>query len=103
MRIDTPDSISIGPNCNMARDAYITGGGVLIGNWVGFRPDVKVWSINHKFDDSDRPWLQRGHDFKPAVIENDARRAIVSACTVVSKSVSPYSIFTGNPGKVIRW
>ncbi len=119
MRLVCPESISIGSNCNFARDCHISGGGgVSIGSWVGFGPGVKVWSINHRFDDPDRPWLQQGHELKPVVIEDDVwlaanvfvvpgvtigQGAIISACTVVNKSVPAYSIVTGNPGRVVGW
>lgn len=117
--IRSPECVSIGANCNFARDVFITGGGgVTIGNWVGLGPDVKIWSVNHRFSDPDTPWLLQGWDKKPVVIEDDVwlgagvfvmpgvtigRGAIVSACAVVGKSIPPYAIVAGNPGRVIGW
>ena len=119
MRVTNPEKITIGANCNFARGVFITGGGgVTIGDWVGFGPDVKVWSVNHRFDDPDRPWLLQGWEMKPVVIEDDVwlganvflmpgvtigRGAIVSACAVVGKSVPPYSLVAGNPARVVGW
>jgi acetyltransferase-like isoleucine patch superfamily enzyme len=119
MRVTNPEKIMIGSHCNFARGVFITGGGgVTIGNWVGFGPDVKVWSVNHRFEDPDRPWLLQGWDMKPVVIEDDVwlganvflmpgvtvgKGAIVSACAVVGKSVPPYALVAGNPARVVGW
>lgn len=119
MRVTNPEKIAIGSHCNFARGVFITGGGgVTIGDWVGFGPDVKVWSVNHRFDDPDRPWLLQGWEMKPVVIEDDVwlganvflmpgvtigKGAIVSACAVVGKSVPAYSLVAGNPARVVGW
>lgn len=117
--VTNPELISIGSKCNFAQRVFITGGGgVTIGDWVGFGPDTKVWSVNHRFDDADRPWMLQGWDKKPVVIEDDVwlganvfvmpgvtigHGAIVSAGAVVSKSIPPYALVSGNPGRVIGW
>jgi maltose O-acetyltransferase len=119
MRLVCPDNISIGSNCNFAQDVFITGGGgVTIGDWVGFGPGTKIWSINHRFDDPNRPWLLQGHELKPVVIEDDVwlganvfvapgvtigRGVIVSAGAVVNKSIPAFALVGGNPGRVIGW
>jgi acetyltransferase-like isoleucine patch superfamily enzyme len=119
LRMASPECISIGSNCNFAQRVFMTGGGgIRIGDWVGFGPDTKVWSVNHRFDDPDRPWLLQGWEKKPVVIEDDVwlganvfvmpgvtigKGAIVSAGSVVSKSIPAYAIVTGNPGRVIAW
>lgn len=117
--ITNPEKVSIGAHCNFAFNAFITGaGGVTIGDWVGFGPDVKVWSVNHRFDDPDKPWQLQGWEQKPVTIEDDVwlganvfimpgvtigKGAIVSAGSVVSKSMPPYSIVVGNPARVVGW
>jgi maltose O-acetyltransferase len=119
LRLTNPEKVSIGSNCNFGQDVFITGGGgVTIGNWVGMGPDAKVWSVNHRYDDPDRPWLLQGHDNKPVVIHDDVwigasafvmpgvtigKGAIISACAVVNKSVPEYAIVVGNPGRVAGW
>jgi acetyltransferase-like isoleucine patch superfamily enzyme len=119
VRFTKPENISIGANCNIACGAFLTGGGgIRIGDWVGFGPDVKIWSVNHRFDDPDRPWLLQGWEYKPVVIEDDVwlganvfvmpgvtigKGAIVSAGSVVYKSVPAFSLVAGNPGRVVGW
>lgn len=119
LHIANPEKLSVGSNCTFARRLFITaGGGVRIGDWVGCGPDVKIWSVNHRFDDPDRPWQLQGWDRKPVTIEDDVwlganvfvmpgvtigRGAIVSASTVVARSVPPYAIVAGNPGRVVGW
>jgi maltose O-acetyltransferase len=119
LRITVPEKVSIGSHCNLGSDVFITGGGgVRIGDWTGFGPDVKVWSVNHRFDDPDTPWLLQGWESKEVVIEDDVwlaanvfvmpgvtigKGAIVSAGTVVNKSVPAFAIVAGNPGRVVGW
>ncbi len=117
--INSPELVSIGANCNFAQRTFLTGGGgIQIGDRVGFGPDTKVWSVNHRFEDPDTPWLLQGWEKKSVVIEDDVwlgasvfvmpgvrigKGAIVSAGTVVAKSVPAYAIVAGNPGRVIGW
>ncbi len=118
-RVFTPEMVSIGSHCNFAQGVFITGGGgVTIGNWVGLGPDVKIWSVNHRYDDPDTPWLRQGSIKKPVIIEDDVwlaanvfvmpgvtlgKGAIVSAGSVVTKSVPAYALVAGNPGRVVGW
>lgn len=117
--ITNPESVSIGSNCVFDRGMFITGGGgVHIGDWVGFGPDVKVWSVNHRYDDPNRPWRLQGWHRKAVEIEDDVwlganvfvmpgvkigRGAIVSAASVVAKSVPPMALVAGNPGRIVGW
>lgn len=119
LRMTNPELISIGSNCNVAQNVFITGGGgVRIGDWVGLGPDVKIWSVNHRYDDPERPWLLQGWEKKEVVIEDDVwlgacafvmpgvtigKGAIVSACSVVGKSIPPYALVAGNPGRIVGW
>lgn len=118
-RITNPENVSIGSHCDFNDGVFITGGGgVTIGNYVGLGPDVKIWSVNHRFDDPDRPWLLQGWERKEVVIEDDVwlgaavfvmpgvtigRGAIISACAVVSRSIPPYAVVAGNPGRIVGW
>ena len=119
LRITNPERVAVGSQCRFGQGVFITGGGgVHIGNWVSIGPDVKLWSVNHRFEDPDVPIRQQGWELKPVVIEDDVwlaanvfvmpgvtigRGSVVSACTVVSRSVPPYSLVAGNPGRVVGW
>jgi acetyltransferase-like isoleucine patch superfamily enzyme len=119
LRITNAERVAIGSHCRFGQGVFITGGGgVHIGDWVSIGPDVKLWSVNHRFDDPDVPIQQQGWELKPVVIEDDVwlaanvfvmpgvtigRGSVVSACTVVSKSIPPYSLVAGNPGRVVGW
>ncbi len=118
-RITNPEKVSIGSHCDFNDGVFITGGGgVTIGNYVGLGPDVKIWSVNHRFEDPDTPWMQQGWDKEPVIIEDDVwlgancfvmpgvtigRGAILSAGTILTKSVPAFAIVAGNPGRVVGW
>lgn len=119
LRVTNPERVSIGAHCNFAQGAFIAGGGgVRIGDWVGFGPDVKVWSVSHRFDDPERPWQLQGWEHKSVTIEDDVwlgantfvmpgvtikKGAIVSAGSVVNKTVPAYAVVAGNPVRVVGW
>lgn len=97
---------------------------IRIGNHVMFGPEVAIIGGNHRYDiigkfmDQIRESEKRPEDDKGVVIEDDVwigaraiilngvrigRGAIIGAGTVVTKDVPPYSIFVGNPGRVIKF
>lgn len=118
-RVTNREKLRIGGNCNIGQGVFITaGGGVSIGDYVGIGPDAKIWSVNHKFEDPHTPWLEQGYDYHAVVIEDDVwigadafvkpgvtigKGAIISAGTVLSKSVPAFAIVAGNPGRVVGW
>jgi maltose O-acetyltransferase len=119
VRISSPEKFFMGSDCNLAQGVFITaGGGVRFGDFVGLGPDAKVWSVTHRFENPDIPWLKQGWDFGEVVLEDDVwigagafvmpgvrvgKGAIVSALSVVTKNIPPFAIVAGNPGRVIGW
>ncbi len=119
LRLTNPEKIRIGSNCSFNHNVFIAGGGeVTIGDWVGFGPDAKVWSVNHRFDDPDTPWQRQGWIRNPVMIADDVwvganvfvmpgvtigHGAILSAGSVVNKSIPPFAIVAGNPARVVGW
>jgi maltose O-acetyltransferase len=119
LRISTPQKLFIGSNCQFNERVTITAGGtVRIGNWVGIGPSAKIWSANHKYSDPDVPYMIQGWDLKEVVVEDDVwiganafimpgvhigKGAVISAGSVILKSVPSYAIVAGNPGRVIGW
>jgi maltose O-acetyltransferase len=119
IRMTNPEQIKIGDSCAFAEGTFFTaGGGITIGNHVATGPDVKIWSVNHRFEDPDVPWMQQGYEHNPVFIEDDVwlgacvfvkpgvrigKGSIISAGTILSKSVPPFAIVAGNPGRVVGW
>jgi len=119
VKIASPEHLQLGDNVGMGIGAYITaGGGVTVGNYVGIGPDAKIWSVNHIYKDPTRPWMLQGSESKEVVIGNDVwimagsivkpgviigDGAIISAGTVLAKSIPPYAIVAGNPGRIVGW
>lgn len=117
-RIVNADKLFVGDHSHIGISNMIqAGGGIEIGDYVVLGPGVKIWSINHKFDDLTRPVMDQGYEFKKVVIGNHCwiganvfimpganlgEGTIVSAGSVVGgKVVPPYKILAGNPARVI--
>lgn len=119
VKISSPEKLFLGDYVGVGVGAYFTaGGGIYIGNYVGIGPDVKIWSSNHIYKDPHTPWRYQGSELKPVHIGNDVwiaagsiikpgisigDGAIIGAGTVLSKSIPPYAIVSGNPGRVVGW
>jgi acetyltransferase-like isoleucine patch superfamily enzyme len=109
--------IVVGDNCHFNRGCYVSGsGGVDIGRDCLFGPYVTILSGGHNYADTDRPIVDQGLSLKSVRIENDvwvgARAvimpgiaigtgAVIGAGSVVTRSVSPFSVVAGNPAKEI--
>lgn len=111
-QINCVDSITIGKNCGMGANVYISDS--VHGE---FRPTTFTFNSDSEIPDV---FLQRVLDrdlvHKPIVIEDNVHigqncvilpgvtighNSIISSNSVVNKSIPPYSIATGNPAKVI--
>jgi maltose O-acetyltransferase len=128
VRFGAPYLIEIGDNCIFGRNVNINAGlcnGVYIGNNVAIADGTYLRSANHSFSRIDIPIRDQGHysaeiNFNDRIysiiIEDDvwigARAIILSgarigvgsviaAGAVVSNFIPPYSIVSGNPGRVI--
>ena len=118
-RFVNPQSLELGDYVRISQGVVINaGGGVTIGDYVGIGPDVKIWSINHRYDRLDEPIYRQGWTKAPVVLEDDVwlaancfvkpgvvigKGTVVSAGTILAKSVRPYSIVAGNPGRVVGY
>jgi acetyltransferase-like isoleucine patch superfamily enzyme len=124
----SPELVKIGDDVIIGPSVVINIGpckGFYIGSKTGIARGTFIRSANHRFDDTEKPYQEQGHDFKvinfkgreySIVIEEDCwvganaillsgthlgKGAIVSAGAVVSSVVPPYSIVVGNPARVI--
>ena len=91
-------------------------GGVSIGDRVYTSPFTQILSVNHVFDDANRPFIEQGITAEGIVIEDDVwigsgaiitdgvrvgHHSIVAAGCVVTADVAPYSIVGGVPARLI--
>lgn len=110
--IDFGDNISIHPMC------YINGsGGLTIGNNVSIAHGVTIMTESHNFESLEVPIKDQGLSYKPVTINDDVwigskvmimygvtinTGSVIGASSVVSKSVSSFSVYIGNPAKKLR-
>lgn len=107
---------SLGDYSGIGKRAHV--GLAKIGSHVMMGPDCLIIARNHKRSNTEVTMDLQGFDEeKQVIIEDDVwigsrviilpgvkigQGAIIGAGTVVSKDVPPYSVFCGNPGKVVK-
>jgi maltose O-acetyltransferase len=123
-----PKKITIGSNFLLGEFTQFAIGeslGVWVGNNVAIARYSWIRTANHRFDRIDIPIQQQGHESKSVsfqgemysvVIEDDVwvapnvviltgthigKGAVISAGSVVSGVIPPYSVVIGNPGRVM--
>jgi acetyltransferase-like isoleucine patch superfamily enzyme len=92
-------------------------GPVTIGNDIRLAQNVVLSGLNHNYAEIDLPIHAQGVSTAPIVIEDETwiganvvivagvtigKHCIVAAGSVVTKSISPYSVAVGNPARVIK-
>jgi len=117
-RFRSIENLVLGNDVQIGYDNFIQAyGGVTIGDNVMTAPGVKIWSVNHNFEDKNvlianqgvkeaeviignDVWISSNAFILPGVVLPDG--VVVSAGSVVGiKAYSPYSILAGNPARVI--
>ena len=112
------ESLMIGNDVGISQNGFIgVRGAVKIGDRVMMGPNVTIYAENHKFDDPLVPIHEQGVTRHGITIEEDCwlgscciildgvtvgKGSVIAAGCVVTKSVPPYSIVAGVPGKVLR-
>lgn len=119
-RFRSLDQLEVGDNVSIGFDNFIQAkGGLTIGDNVATAPGVKIWSVNHTFDDPDAPVLEQEQDHRAVSIGDNVFIAsnafvlpgaqipegcIISAGAVVGgKPYRPFSILAGNPARIIGY
>ncbi|OSZ81650.1 N-acetyltransferase [Chitinophagaceae bacterium IBVUCB2] len=120
----------VGENCILGQNVYLDSN-VIIGNGVKIQNNVSVYNGVIIEDDvflgpsmvftnviNPRSFIERKTEFKKTVIQKGAtiganatilcgieigNYALIGAGTIVTKSVPPYALITGNPGKRTGW
>ena len=111
-QIKIGDNSGLGINCRVS-------GNVTIGDNVMMGPDVIILTMRHKFDRTDIPMIEQGHDSEKSVtIGNDVwlgarciilpgvtigEGAIIGAGAIVTKDVPGYAIACGNPAQIKKY
>ena len=110
--------IQIGEDCLIGEYSVIRGqGGVTLGNRVYTSPFAQLISVNHNFNDPERPFVDQGITAEGIVIEDDVwigsgavvtdgvhigKGSIVAAGAVVTSDIAPHTVVGGVPAKFIR-
>jgi len=120
MLLPSGGEISIGKNTSINQYTIINGqGNVTIGNKVLIAAFVSMYAANHKFEDPNIPIRDQGMYTKGGIkIEDDVwigthvvildgvtigKGSIVSAGSVVTQDIEPFSIVGGVPAKLIKY
>ncbi len=118
VRIRSVHKITAGNKVTIGMDNFLqAGGGIVLGDNVILGPSVKIWSVNHRFADVDRPIGDQGYDYEEVVIGEGVwvganafilpgvhlpEGCVVSAGSVVGKKkYPPFSILAGYPARVV--
>jgi len=112
------EGIIIGNDVGISQYCFIGARGfVQIGNNVQIGPRVTIYSENHEFEDASKLIREQGVRRKGIIIEDDCwlaagfaildgvtvgRGSVIAAGCVVTRTVPPYSIVAGIPGRVLR-
>ena len=101
--------VYIGPQCNIGMCTI--GVNTLVGSGV----HIISGTSQHYFDNPDQPIQNQGGKFVKISIGDDCwlgnlaviganvgHRSVIGTGSVVTKTIAPYSVVTGNPGKIVR-
>ena len=86
-----------------------------IGERCSFGQSVLIVDGQHRYDDTERHWLDQGYDFTPFKIGDGVgvsdkctvqaeigERAMIASQSVVNRPIPPFSVAAGVPARVIR-
>lgn len=114
------ENLSVGDNVCIGNDNFIQAlGGVTIGSNTSLGPGVKIWSVNHNYQDKNKLIGEQGLTKREVIIGDDIWIAsnafilpgvhlpdgiVVAAGSLVTvKKYEPYCIIAGNPAIVIGY
>lgn len=115
VKIVGPENLEIGDASNLGEDCHIqASGGLTIGSNVMMGPRVMIWTLNHKFDDTNKPIIEQGWNARKVIISDGCwlganvfilpgailgEGCVVAASTVVGeKTIPPGQLLPVIPG-----
>lgn len=113
VEIRSNQNIYIGNNTTINKDVLLDGRGgtVTIGNCVDIAQEVRIWTLQHDYNDplykakgkdviiEDYVWIASRATILPGV--RIGYGAVIATGSIVTKDVQPYSIVAGCPAKKI--
>lgn len=117
-RISLGERVVIRPGCMLFADPRPDGAGIIIENAVMLGSAVHIYVHNHRYDQISLPIIDQGHYPSRAVVLKSGcwiganavilpgvtvgQNAVVGANSVVTRDVPAYSVYAGNPARLIR-
>jgi maltose O-acetyltransferase len=117
-RASFSSNVRLGYNSGIGTNCYLQGPTV-IGKNVMMGPEVSIYTVNHKTDNTEIPmckqgvthpkqvsigddvWISSRVTILPGVTIGDG--AIIGAGAVVTKDVPPFAVVGGNPAKILKY
>lgn len=110
----SPQNVYIGNYCTINKDVLLDGRGgkIIIGNCVDIAQEVRIWTLQHDYNDSDYKaiggdvvikdyvWLASRCTILPGI--TIGKGAVVATGAIVTKDVPDYAIVAGIPAKKIN-
>jgi galactoside O-acetyltransferase len=110
--------LKIGDNFAMNSNAQLGAsfGKIIIGDNCSIAPNCVLRASNHKFNKTNIPLNKQGHKYGEIILEDDVwiasncvilsgailgQGSVISANSVISSKILPYSIMIGNPARII--
>ncbi|MEH6470000.1 MAG: acyltransferase [Halopseudomonas sp.] len=117
-RISLGDRVVIRPGCMLFADPRLNGAGITIEDGVMLGSAVHIYVHNHRYDDISLPIIDQGHyPSEPVVLKSGCwiganaiilpgvtvgQNAVVGANSVVTRDIPAYTVYAGNPARLIR-